>query len=329
MPSSLLDNPNGSSSLLLPAFRMSSQPRQSEELTTCPAPTAAAAVRPAPGWWESLCWALLYFVLALVMPFLILLFTLEFWAIISGHGREMVQEVLPAFLEPTLFCGQLLGVALAVFALRVRVGRDWMSAIHLRRPALVPCLLAVLCLPAVKLLAGGAAVLVENLLNLSEPSHQMVTDSVAQHGLWFSLLTVAVGAAVAEELFCRGFLGRGLVGRHGVLLGVLLTSFIFGLLHANIPQGVFAFLGGCYIHAVYLKTRSLWVPILLHFLNNAFAVILSALLIQQGDAFEPDLDPFATWAGLAIAGAVLVLAIPSAWGLYRWRDTRVSVEPVA
>ena len=28
-----------------------------------------------------------------------------------------------------------------------------------------------------------------------------------------SVLVVAVGPAVAEELFCRGFLGHGLVGR--------------------------------------------------------------------------------------------------------------------
>src|SRR5207247_6579582 len=116
---------------------------------------------------------------------------------------------------------------------------------------------------------GGAVALVEYGLEVSEPSQQLVVDSNAQNPLWFTLLVLAVGAAVNEELFCRGFLGRGLVGRYGVVLGVLITSAIFGLIHGNVPQGIWAFVLGCSLHLAYLATRSLWVPMLLHFLNNA------------------------------------------------------------
>jgi membrane protease YdiL (CAAX protease family) len=298
---------------------------ESEALAPCPAAAVAATVRPAPGWWEAVGWALVHFVVAQFIPFLILVF----WAVISGGGSETIEEMVTANFLPAILCGQLLGVGLSVLALRARVGRDWMSAIYLRRPALVPCLLAVLSLPLFFLVAGGAVALVEHLLNLGEPSRQLIMDGHAQHGLWFSLLVIAVGAAVNEELFCRGFLGRGLVGRHGVLVGVLCTSVIFALLHGNIVQGFFAFLLGCYVHLVYLKTRSLWVPILLHFLNNAHAVIVLTLLGEEGDTFEPAWNDPAFWVGLAIGVAVLAVSIVSAWRLYRLRDPQVSVAPVA
>jgi membrane protease YdiL (CAAX protease family) len=241
----------------------------------------------------------------------------------------MIEETIQANFLPALFGGQLLGLALTVLALQARVGPDWMKAIHLRRPRLVPCLLAVLSLPLFWLVAGGATVLVDYVLHLGEPSRQLVMDANAQHGLWFSLLVIAVGAAVNEELFCRGFLGRGLVGRHGVLVGVLATSVIFGVLDGNVVQGFFAFLMGCYLHLVYLKTRSLWVPILLHFLNNARAVIVLALVGEQGDMVEPAWNTPATWVALVIVVAVLAVSIRSPWSLYRLRDPQVTVESVA
>jgi membrane protease YdiL (CAAX protease family) len=265
-----------------------------------------------------------------VIPFMILGFALGFWTAISGGGKEMFQEMFVQAALPTILGGQLLGVALSVFALRRSVGPNWMHAIHLRRPALIPCLLAVLCYPAFGLIAGSAVYLVQSALDVVEPSQQLVASSNAQHGLWFSMLVIGIGAAVSEELFCRGFLGRGLVGRYGVFMGVLLTSLFFGGLHLNIAQGIFAVLLGCYVHLAYLATRSLWVPILLHFLNNARAIITIFFLPNLvTDAPELTWESAGGWIGLAIVVAVLVLSILPAWGLYRLRDRQDAASPVA
>jgi membrane protease YdiL (CAAX protease family) len=329
MNSSILNNGMSTSKLL----RLGGdRPLESEAPQAAPTAAAPPVVRPAPGLGESLLWAVGLFVVAQLIPVVVL----NTWSHISGGGRAMFHE----YTLHALLGGQLLGVCLSVFALRVRVGRDWMSAIHLRLPALVPCLLAVLCLPAVKLGGGAACVLAEHVLGVSEPSRQLMADSSAQHALWFSLLVIAVGAAVNEELFCRGFLGRGLVGRHGVLLGVLFTSVIFAILHGNIPQGIFAFVLGVYVHLAYLATRSLWVPILLHFLNNAIGVVLVYFLSQVagdlGQAASPDVEQtgnvFELLVGIAIVLVItvqfLTFSILSAWGLYRLRDRQIAAEQV-
>ncbi len=81
------------------------------------------------------------------------------------------------------------------------------------------------------------------------------------------------GRASASELFCRAFLGRGLVGNYGVILGVLFTSVLFGLMHIEPRQVIYAPVMGVFLHLIYLWTRSLLMPMLVHTLNNSLSVL--------------------------------------------------------
>src|SRR5262249_52506622 len=90
---------------------------------------------------------------------------------------------------------------------------------------------------------------------------------------WFwALLFAAVLPAVGEELLCRGLIGRGLVARYGPVVGVLLTSLLFGLLHIDPVRMAAATILGIALHAVYLATRSLLASMLLHASINAVCI---------------------------------------------------------
>lgn len=84
-------------------------------------------------------------------------------------------------------------------------------------------------------------------------------------------VAACVFPAIGEEIFCRGFLGRGLVAHHGAVGGVLLASLLFGIMHIDPVQSIGAFVLGLGLHYIYLTTRSLLAPMLVHMLNNAFA----------------------------------------------------------
>jgi membrane protease YdiL (CAAX protease family) len=277
---------------------------------------APAAVRPVPSWWEALLWMLAMFITYDILPAVVF----AVWALLRGVQLEDLADTADAYALPLVLGGQLLTVVMTVCALRLRVGRNWTGALQLRPPALLPCLLAVLCLPAVTCLGIGIEMLVTHVTGLEEPTGKLIAESIPQWGLWFCLLVVAVGAAVNEELFCRGFLGRGLVGRYGVLTGVLLASAIFGAIHVNLPQGLCAFAVGCFLQLAYRATRSLWVPVLLHFLNNAAALLLFW-------AF-PNLEPTG-WQLLWFAVPAYAVAIPAAWALYRLRDRQIAAAPLS
>ena len=103
-----------------------------------------------------------------------------------------------------------------------------------------------------------------------EANQQMFAQAIET-----SWLLVFIGGCVlpgiGEEIFSRGFIGRGLVSRYGIVLGVTFSSFLFGAMHLDPIQATGAMALGFGLHFVYLCSRSLWAPIVLHILNNAFA----------------------------------------------------------
>lgn len=105
--------------------------------------------------------------------------------------------------------------------------------------------------------------------------------------VWLLVFCVALVPAVGEECMLRGLIGRGLVARWGVVWGVLLTSVLFAMLHMY-PVHVAAVLPmGIMMHVIYLTTRSLWAPMLFHFLNNSLASIYTAAGLTGEEGAAP------------------------------------------
>ena len=87
------------------------------------------------------------------------------------------------------------------------------------------------------------------------------------------MLAIGIGPAIGEELWCRGFLGQGLARRYGNWGSVLLTSTLFSLIHVEPQQAAGVFLLAIVMHLSYLASRSIVVPMLIHFMNNTLAVL--------------------------------------------------------
>jgi membrane protease YdiL (CAAX protease family) len=156
------------------------------------------------------------------------------------------------------------------------------------------------------------------------PETSLMEDMMHLIGRWdlsLAVLIIGVGPGIGEELWCRAFLGRGLVARYGPIVGVLLTSFFFGFIHLEPRQGTMAALMGLCLHYSYLTTRSLLVPMLLHFLNNTFAVTVTRFEQFRHLDQSPERIP---WFIFAAAGGLL-LAV--AWALFATRARLVALDP--
>jgi membrane protease YdiL (CAAX protease family) len=104
-----------------------------------------------------------------------------------------------------------------------------------------------------------------------------------------ALLGFMAAAAVTEELLFRGVLFRIVEERTSTWIALLLTGVVFGLSHLLNPDAslwgaiAIAVEAGFMLAACYAATRSLWVPIGLHFgWNFAAGGIFSAVVSGNG-----------------------------------------------
>ena len=92
--------------------------------------------------------------------------------------------------------------------------------------------------------------------------------------LFINLFIMALLPAIGEELFFRGSLQKVLLRISGKpWLAIFVSSTVFALLHLTIFKIIPIFTLGLLLGTVYYLTKNLWYTIILHFMNNAFAVL--------------------------------------------------------
>jgi membrane protease YdiL (CAAX protease family) len=114
----------------------------------------------------------------------------------------------------------------------------------------------------------------------SESMIRMYSTGQLMPLLWFAMVVVA---PVSEELFFRGFLFKGIEGsRMGPVGAVIITSLVWSALHAQLDAFALAgtFVGGLLLGWALLKTRSVYIPIIMHTTWNLIATIEVALYLK-------------------------------------------------
>lgn len=103
--------------------------------------------------------------------------------------------------------------------------------------------------------------------------------------LVFCAVSVGILPAFTEEFALRGIVMQPL-RRFGDRFAILMSALVFGLMHANLSQFVFAFIVGAAIGYFVVATGSVWVGVAIHMLNNLNSVILDGLLETRPTAAE-------------------------------------------
>lgn len=206
----------------------------------------------------------------------------------DAHGSNPVEKMPPvirAAMAWSFPAGYLFGLIYSVIVLRIVIGRSWMRDIGLRHLPPFHLMLGLISLPGFIILSD---LLAHALQPLDHWTHSTTgipgvgDTSAALRSLFenfhwsMAVFAIGLGPGVVEELWCRGFLGRGFIGRYGWFVGIGLSSAFFGMLHLWPPSYVLitALMGAC-LHFTYIASRSLWVPIAMHFTNNSFAGLAS------------------------------------------------------
>jgi sodium transport system permease protein len=204
-------------------------------------------------------------------------------------------------LVPGLLGLQLLGLLGVVVALARLTGRSLPRMIALHRPpplaAAGAVLIGVSAWAAVALLSDWIAPMPKEALD-------QLKHSLLAHGMFRDLLLVALTPAICEEAFFRGVVLRGLATRSAPSLAIVSTGLLFGIFHLDVHRVLPTALLGILLSYVAWESGSLATSMIVHFLNNAMLVTLSATNIE---------DRFATLgrpgAAAIFAGSLVVTGV--------------------
>jgi membrane protease YdiL (CAAX protease family) len=183
----------------------------------------------------------------------------------------------------------------------------------------------------------------------------IVAVAIAIKGLGFSLSSAGVPAvlksmigsavllfvaALAEEVMFRGYGLQTLSRAKLAWLGVLLTSVPFGLVHLRNPNVVAGVtfantaLAGIWLAAAYLRTRSLWFPLGVHWMWNwalgwFFGLPISGINLVSHPLLEAqDSGPkWLTGGSYGIEGGVACTLVLILFTVFLWRTSLVSATP--
>jgi membrane protease YdiL (CAAX protease family) len=124
----------------------------------------------------------------------------------------------------------------------------------------------------------------------------------------FNLFMMALLPAFAEELFFRRVGLRLLYDTTGnVHVSIILSAFLFALVHGQFFYLIPLFLFGIVLGYLAYWSRSLWLPVLAHFINNAFSLTIT--YFSDDTATDPDFgNPLLSFAfSILISAAILLL----------------------
>jgi len=157
-------------------------------------------------------------------------------------------------------------------------------------------------------------------------------------------LAMAISSAVGEEIVFRGVVYRRLEERLGTAIALLVSAAVFGLVHAGntganwVSTLAIALESGVLLALAYAATRSLWLPIGLHFgwnfteggifgaavsggqSSGLIHAPLSGSPLITGGAFGPEASLAAVVVSLSASIALTWYVVHSGrWRRPRWR----------
>lgn len=244
-----------------------------------------------------------------------------------------VQDIF-AFILPAV-------VAMALFYLRPLhvMGLDRMPSL---KALAVVVVFYLVSLPAMNWLVdfNGSMVLPSWMSGVEEAMRQaedMAADATKQildistiPQLLFCLFVVGLMAGLSEEMLFRGAMQRTMQdSRMGVHTAIWVTAIVFSAFHMQFFGFLPRMMLGAWLGYLFVWTRSLWVPIIAHTLNNSTVVVMSYLagkgVVPEGFGDNLGLPADGAFPWMATASLVLSIAI-ALWAARSFRNEKHGVE---
>lgn len=148
------------------------------------------------------------------------------------------------------------------------------------------------------------------LVQVSE-SFQSANENFFGGGVWMQILASCVVVPVAEELLFRGIVLKRAMMFAGEGVGIFYSAVLFGIIHMNLVQFIYAALLGTLLAVIVTKTRKVSLAVFGHAAANLIAILRAASGIL-------DFSYHPTPIGIGFSVGMLVLGVGAMMVLVRY-----------
>ena len=210
-----------------------------------------------------------------------------------------------------VFLNETIVIAGLPLLLVILMGFDRSRLFSLTSPKAATLILAILLSIPTALVIDYSVSASEFVFPLPQQYHDILDQLMAFAGakeFFLKLFVLCVVPGFCEEIFFRGFCQTSFEARWGKTAAIFMTAVLFALLHGNPWYMHLYFLLGCYLSWVYAVSRTLWIPIVCHMMNNGWTFINHARGIEYPlKSFSDTRDITLLLIGLIFSGVIALI----------------------
>lgn len=136
-------------------------------------------------------------------------------------------------------------------------------------------LYAYLIMPLISVVNGISMLFTENIV-------MGMTGELVKLPFALVFLLIAILGPINEELVLRGIIYEGYKKKNGAFWALIISSIMFGLMHMNLNQALYAMVVGIMLILIREATGSLLAPIICHIVFNGHSTILVFITEKLG-----------------------------------------------
>ena len=164
---------------------------------------------------------------------------------------------------------------------------------------------------------------IEDWMINTEKAAEVATNTLLNTDSWggfvMNIIIIAIMAGIGEELMFRGVIQKILIGwTKNIHLGILYTAIIFSAIHFQFYGFVPRMILGMVLGYLYIWSKSLWVPVIAHAINNALTVTFTPNTFNKGNELVKIVSNNQNSIGYIVAGIfVFTVCMWRIWKYYQ------------
>ncbi len=155
-------------------------------------------------------------------------------------------------------------------------------------------------------LVGNYVLTVSGIMEADE-TFDLINEVITSASVWMQILTAVILAPICEELLFRGIIYKRVEYSYGFWPAAIVSSLLFGAMHGNVSQFIYASALGMLFAFAYRKSGKLWVCILMHLTANAASLVFESVFVLFDNYAVAETIQIVLGAVLLIAGLIMMI----------------------